>query len=82
MPTTSAVDPSQVRSRPAKKSDLSQQHKRSLKPSSKGLPKYLMVDLKDINAASVRCANETPERREVLDALPRRSDEKIPSRTT
>ncbi|KAK2468422.1 hypothetical protein H9L39_20068 [Fusarium oxysporum f. sp. albedinis] len=62
MPTTSAVDPSQVKSRPVQKSDLSQRHKRSFKPISKHLPKYLIVDLKDLNAANVRYANGTFER--------------------
>lgn len=75
MPTTSAVDPSQVRSRPVQNSDLSQRHKRSFKPISKHLPKYLIVDLKDLNAASVQYSNEASERWEMLDALPRRSVE-------
>ncbi|KAJ0131963.1 D-erythrulose-4-phosphate isomerase 1 [Fusarium oxysporum f. sp. albedinis] len=59
MPTTSAVDPSQVKSRPVQNSDLSQRHKRSFKPISKHLPKYLIVDLKDLNAASVRRSVES-----------------------
>ncbi|KAK2470906.1 hypothetical protein H9L39_17137 [Fusarium oxysporum f. sp. albedinis] len=62
MPTTSAVDPSHVKSRPVQNFDLPQRHKRSFKPISKHLPKYLIVDLKDLNAASVRYADETFER--------------------
>ncbi|KNB16773.1 hypothetical protein FOXG_14843 [Fusarium oxysporum f. sp. lycopersici 4287] len=73
IPTNSVVDPSQARSRRVQKSDLSQRHKRSCKPSSNHLTKYSMMDLKRLNAASVRYANEILDRLEILDVLARKS---------
>ncbi|KAK7583333.1 hypothetical protein V3481_012624 [Fusarium oxysporum f. sp. vasinfectum] len=73
IPTNSVVDPSQARSRRVQKSDLSQRHKRSCKPMFNHLTKHPMMELKRLNAASVRYANEILDRLEILDVLARKS---------
>ncbi|EXK24164.1 hypothetical protein FOXG_16248 [Fusarium oxysporum f. sp. lycopersici 4287] len=73
IPTNSVVDPSQAKSRRVQKSDLSQRHKPSCKPSSKYRTQHYTMVLNSLNIVLIRYANIILDKWEILDVLGRHS---------